>query len=48
MLLLGVENKLTVNRLPPIRQGKALPPSPQGEGSGRRSLPEGESKDNAA
>ena len=59
MPLFGVKNKLTVNRLPLIRQGKALPPSPQGEGlgrrslpqgegSGRRSLPEGESKDNAA
>ena len=60
MLLFGGENKLAVNRLPLIRQGKALPPSPQGEGlrnrrsllrgegSRRRSLPEGESKDNAA
>lgn len=60
MLLFGGENKLAVNRLPLIRQGKALPPSPQGEGlrnrrslhrgegSGRRSLPEGESEDNAA
>ena len=56
MPLLGVENKLTVNRLPLIRQGKALPPSPQGEGlrqakpapsegSRQRSLPEGESKE---
>ena len=59
MLLFGGENKLAVNRLPLIRQGKALPPSPRGEGltqrslhrgedSGRRSLPEGKSKDNAA
>ena len=32
MPLFGVENKLAVNRLPLIRQGKALPPSPQGEG----------------
>ena len=42
MPLFGVKNKLTVNRLPLIRQGKALPPSPQGEGLGRRSLPRGE------
>ena len=49
MLFFGGENKLAVNRLPLIRQGKALPPSPQGEGlRNRRSLPEGESKDNAA
>lgn len=59
MPLFGVKNKLAVNRLPLIRQGKALPPSPQGEGLRQRSLhrgeglrqrslPEGESKDNAA
>ena len=48
MPLFGVKNKLTVNRLPLIRQGKALPPSPQGEGLRQRSLPKEESKDNAA
>ena len=48
MPLLWGSNKLAVNRLPLIRQGKALPPSPQGEGLRQRSLPEGESKDNAA
>ena len=42
MLLFGGENKLTVNRLPLIRQGKALPPSPRGEGLRQRSLPQGE------
>lgn len=42
MLLFGGENKLAVNRLPLIRQGKALPPSPQGEGLRQRSLPQGE------
>ena len=45
MLLFGVENTLADNRLPLIRQGKALPPSPQGEGLRQRSLPKGESKD---
>lgn len=42
MLLFGGENKLAVNRLPLIRQGKALPPSPRGEGLRQRSLPRGE------
>lgn len=48
MPLLGVKNKLTVNRLPLIRQGKALPPSPQGEGLRQRSLPQGEAQDSEA
>lgn len=48
MPLFGVKNKLTVNRLPLIRQGKALPPSPQGEGLRQRSLPQGEAQDSEA
>ena len=44
MPLFGVKNKLTVNRLPLIRQGKALPPSPQGEGLRQRSLSDRDSK----
>ena len=48
MLFFGGENKLAVNRLPLIRQGKALPPSPQGEGLRQRSLPQGEAQDSEA
>ncbi len=47
MPLFGVENKLPVNRLPLITS-LCEELSPRGEATDWRSLPEGESKDNAA